>query len=139
MHMEYVDTLLNGLKVIYVITLSTSFIIMNIPQESILGPLLFIIYVNDICNISKFLFSIMYADDTLVLLSGNCIDDLTCLLNKELKLLFIWLKSNKLFLNIQHTFYLLFHRARIKGNNSVVIIIRYFIALISSNPLSSAP
>ena len=57
----------------------------------------------------------MYADDTSVLLSGDDLKDLTCLLNKELELLFIWLKSNKLSLNTQKTFYMLFHRARIKG------------------------
>ena len=89
---------------------------------STLGPLLFIIYVNDICNISNFLFNIMYADDTSVLLSGDDLKDLTCLLNKELELLFIWLKSNKLSLNTQKTFYMLFHRARIKVNNLVVKI-----------------
>ena len=64
----------------------------------------------------------MYADDTSVLLSGDDLKDLTCLLNKELELLFIWLKSNKLSLNTQKTFYMIFHRARIKGNNSVVKI-----------------
>ena len=64
----------------------------------------------------------MYADDTSVLLSGDDLKDLTCLLNKELELLFIWLKSNKLSLNTENTFYMLFHRARIKGNKSVVKI-----------------
>ena len=59
----------------------------------------------------------MYAADTSVLFSGDDLKDLTCLLNKELELLFIWLKLNKLSLNTQKTFYMLFHRARIKDNN----------------------
>ena len=57
------------------------------------------------------LFGIMYADDTSVLLSGDDLNDLTCLLNKELELLFIWLNSNKLSLNTQKTLYLKFHMA----------------------------
>ena len=64
----------------------------------------------------------MYADDTSVLLSGDDLKDLTCLLNKKLELLFIWQKSNKLSLNTQQTFYMLFPIARIKGNNSLVKI-----------------
>ena len=133
MHMVYVEPFSNGLKVIYAIGLSTLSIIINnlcmthpikfgVLQGSIMGPLLFIIYVNDIGNISNLLFNIMYADDTSVLLNGNKLNDLICLLNKELDLLFIWLNSNKLSLNTQNTFYLLFHRARLKGINSVVKI-----------------
>ena len=122
--------LLNGLKVMYTIALviynheysETHPIKCGVPQGSILGPLLFIIYVNDICNILNFLFNIMYADDSSVLLSGDDLKYLTYLLNKGLELIFIWLKSNKLSLNTQNTFYMLFHRARIKGYNSVVKI-----------------
>ena len=36
-----------------------------------MGPLLFIIYMNDICNVSTFLYTILYADDTCVLLNGK--------------------------------------------------------------------
>ena len=71
-------------------------------------------------NISNLLFTIMYADDTSVLLSRKILNDLICLLNKELDLLSIWLNSNKLSLNTQKSFYLLFDSARLKGNYSVV-------------------
>ena len=47
----------------------------GVPQGSILDPLLFIIYMNDLYNVSKFLFTILYADDTCVLLNGKHLDD----------------------------------------------------------------
>ena len=86
----------------------------GVPQGSILGPLLFIIYMNDLYNVSKFLFSILYADDTCVLLNGKHLDELIVLINKELNLLFTWLQANKLSLNGQKTYNIIFHRARIK-------------------------
>ena len=86
----------------------------GVPQGSILGPLLFIIYMNDLYNVSKFIFSILYADDTCVLLNGKHLDELIVLINKELKLLFTWQQANKLSLNGQKTYYIIFHRARIK-------------------------
>ena len=71
----------------------------GVPQRSIIGPLLFIIYMNDICNISKFLYTILYADDTCVLLNGKDLNNLIQSMNTELDLLSTWLKSNKLSLN----------------------------------------
>ena len=43
----------------------------GVPQGSILGPLLLITYMNDICNVSELLSTIMYADDTSVIMSSN--------------------------------------------------------------------
>ena len=62
-------------------------------QGSILGPLLFICSMNDIGNISDFLYTILYADDTSVLLSGKVYAHLIELLNTELEKVSIWLKA----------------------------------------------
>ena len=88
-----------------------------------MGPLLFIIYMNDICYVSKFLYTILYADDTCVLLNGKDLNNLIQSMNTELDLLSTWLKSNKLSLNTHITFFQLFLRARMKTSNFVNIIV----------------
>ena len=71
----------------------------GVPQGSIQGPLLFIISVNNICNVSPLLFKILYADDTCVLINGNHLNDLIDRLTTELISLNNWFKANKLSLN----------------------------------------
>ena len=73
----------------------------GLPQGS---ALLFIISVNDICNVSPKLLKILYADDTCVLKSGNHLNDLIDRLITELISLNNWFKANKLSLNTPKIF-----------------------------------
>ena len=69
---------------------------------------------NGIFNVSEFLFTILYADDTCVLMNGKHLENLVTRIQKELNLLYTWLQANKRSLNRQKTYYIIFHRARIK-------------------------
>ena len=80
----------------------TSTITCGVPQGSILGPLLFIIYINDMHKASS-LQCIHYADDTTLFSKGNNLDDLIDLTNNELAKIDKWVCANKLSLNINKT------------------------------------
>ena len=69
---------------------------------------------NDICNVSELLFTVLYADDTSVVIHGKDMLSIITTLNHELHTPSTWLKANKLSLNTDKTYYMIFHRARIK-------------------------
>ncbi len=80
----------------------------GVPQGSILGPLLFIIYINDLIYLSNYSNMLLYADDTNILFSHSDLDQLVDHVNSELCNISSWFKANKLSLNIDKSNYIIF-------------------------------
>ena len=92
-------------------------IICGVPQGSILGPLLFLLYVNDITNASNVLEFVLFADDTTILYSHKNVERQTNVVNEELKEVSNWFKANKLSINATKTNYMILGTPKMTSMN----------------------
>ena len=93
----------------------------GVPQGSILGPLLFTIYVNDLQWSVKNAKHVLYADDTTLYVVGSDLGELCNLMNKELCNLSEWFKANKLALNVKNKLYDFFTKKELQRDFTIKI------------------
>ena len=98
-------------------------IVCGVPQGSILGPILFILYINDLCKVSETLKFVLFADDTNLFASGTDLKQLCDVINEELIKINAWFRVNKLSLNVSKTNFMIFSNKHLDHNNPINLTI----------------
>ena len=106
---SYVTNRIQYISITHDLETDSKIICCGVPQDSILGPLLFLLYVNDLHN-SSARDPIMFADDTNLFYEHKDLKILFSRVNQELQNINEWFEANKLSLNVGKTKHSLFHK-----------------------------
>ena len=93
----------------------------GVPQGSILGPILFLLYINDIYRSSSLLSFILFADDTSLFYSSANLTQAIAVVNEELCKLSLWFNCNRLSLNLKKTYSMLFTNKCVNMNFDIYL------------------
>jgi ribonuclease P/MRP protein subunit RPP40 len=83
-------------------------LVTGVPQGSVLGPVLFLIFINDLPSCLMHSSVSLYADDTAFHVSGKTVNEVQTLLQQDINNLVKWFKKNKLTINVKNSFCMVF-------------------------------
>ena len=118
-HLWFESYLTDRKKTVRIASVDSSLmkILCGVPQGSILGTLLFLLYIYDLRHATQTSLVHHFADDTNLIVSDRNLKNLRLKMNEELKSLYEWLCANRISLNVVKTEFLLFRNNLSKNGN----------------------